>query len=137
VGDGQELKNGTNPLKADVLKIDQQKPITLEGIVFETNKYAIRPESEEILMKAYNTMNAYPTLVVEISGHTDDVGKDAANQTLSENRAKAVRQWLISKGVDGNRIRSVGYGEKQPKVPNTSPENRQINRRIDFRIISR
>jgi outer membrane protein OmpA-like peptidoglycan-associated protein len=137
VNDGLEVKNNTNPLKADVLKIEDNKPIVLEGITFETNKTTILPASEEILNKALNTMRAYPTLKVEISGHTDDVGKDAANQKLSEGRANSVRNWLIAKSVDGARIVPVGYGEKQPMVPNTSPENRQQNRRIEFKILSR
>ena len=137
VNDGQEVKNGTNPLKADVLKIEENKPIVLEGINFETNKAVILPSSEEILVKAYNTMKAYPTLKVEISGHTDDVCKDAANQKLSEARANSVRNWLVAKGVDGARLVPVGYGEKQPMVPNTSPENRFKNRRIEFKILSR
>jgi len=137
VNDGQEVKNNTNPLKKDVLKIEENKPIILEGINFETNKTVILPSSEETLIKAYNTLRAYPTLKVEISGHTDDVGKDAANQRLSEGRANSVRNWLIAKGIEGARLVPVGYGEKQPTVPNTSPENRSQNRRIEFKILSR
>lgn len=135
--DGLEVRNGTNPLKADVLNIDETGRIVLEGINFRTNKYEILPESEEILMKAYNTLRTNPTIKVEIGGHTDDVGKDKANQILSENRAKAVRTWLTQKGIDPGRVSMKGYGEMSPLVPNTSPENRAKNRRIEFTITSR
>jgi outer membrane protein OmpA-like peptidoglycan-associated protein len=137
VNDGQEVKNGTNPLKRDVLKVDENKPIVLKGVNFETNKSDILPTSEEILTMAYNTLKAYPTMKVEISGHTDDVGSDVKNQKLSENRANAVRNWLINKGIEPSRMTTVGYGKKQPMVPNTSPENRAQNRRIEFKIVSR
>ncbi|MDH7515592.1 MAG: DUF6089 family protein [Bacteroidota bacterium] len=136
VNDGKEIKTGTDPLKADVFKVETGAKIVLEGINFETNKATILPESEEILMRAYQTMRTNPTLRVEISGHTDDVGSDASNQKLSERRANAVRDWLVNKGIDGSRIQTKGYGEKQPTVPNTSPENRAKNRRIEFKIIS-
>jgi outer membrane protein OmpA-like peptidoglycan-associated protein len=135
--DGTEVKNGTDPLKADVLKIEEGGRIVLEGINFETNKAVILPESEEILMKAYQTLRTNPTLKVEIGGHTDDVGSDAPNQKLSERRAKSVVDWLVKKGIDAGRLAAKGYGEKQPMVPNTSVENRAKNRRIEFKIISK
>ncbi len=136
VNDGKEVRDGTDPLKADVLKVEQGGRIVLEGINFETNKADILPESEEILMRAYQTMRTNPTLKVEIGGHTDDVGRDAANQKLSERRANSVRNWLVQKGVDGARITTRGYGETQPMVPNDSAENRARNRRIEFKVVS-
>ncbi|MBL0174768.1 MAG: OmpA family protein [Ignavibacteria bacterium] len=135
--DGTEVKNGTDPLKADVLRMDEGGRIVLEGINFETNKAVILPESEEILQKAYNTLRTNPTLKVEIGGHTDDVGNDAANQKLSDRRAKAVVDYLSKKGIDAGRMAPKGYGEKQPLVPNTSVETRAKNRRIEFKIISK
>lgn len=135
VNDGREVKNGTDPLKADVLKVTESGNIVLEGITFETNKAIIRPESEETLIKAYNTLKAYPEIKVEIQGHTDDVGKDAANQKLSDARAKSVMQWLIAKGVSASRMTAKGLGEMQPRVPNTSAENRAMNRRIEFKLV--
>lgn len=136
VDDGKEVKNGTDPLKADVLKVTAGKNIILEGITFETNKAIIRPESEEILTKAFNTLKSYPEINVEIQGHTDDVGKDAANMTLSNNRAKAVVDWLIAKGIAASRLTAKGYGETLPRAPNTTPENRATNRRIEFRVVN-
>ncbi len=133
--DGTEVRNGTDPLRADVLRLEEGKKIALEGINFRTNRADILPESEEILMKAYNTMRTNPDIRVEIAGHTDDVGKDQANMTLSDRRANAVRQWLIDKGIAANRIVAKGYGETQHIVPNDSDENRAKNRRIEFSVI--
>jgi len=135
VNDGKEVENGTDPLVADILKVTESGNIVLEGITFETNKSEIRPESEPILQKALNTLKAYKDLKVEIQGHTDDVGSASANQRLSEARARAVRTWLIDRGIDPDRLTAAGYGESEPRVPNTSPENRAKNRRIEFRII--
>lgn len=135
VNDGLEVKNGTDPLKADVLRVEEGKNIVLEGINFETNRSTILPESEEILIKAYNTLRTNPELRVEIGGHTDDVGRDAANQKLSEARANSVKTWLVNRGIAAERMTTKGYGETTPRVPNTSPENRFQNRRIEFRIL--
>lgn len=135
VNDGREVKNGTDPLKADVLKVTETGNIVLEGITFETNKAIIRPESEETLIKAFNTLKAYPEIKVEIQGHTDDVGKDAANQKLSDARANSVMQWLLAKGTSASRMTAKGFGETQPRVPNTSAENRSLNRRIEFKVV--
>ncbi len=68
---------------------------------------------------------------VEISGHTDTVGKAKTNKTLSLKRAQACRDYLISKGIDGSRITAVGYGGERPTAPNDTEENRQKNRRIE------
>jgi outer membrane protein OmpA-like peptidoglycan-associated protein len=82
-------------------------------------------------------MNDYPTLFVEISGHTDTDGKDDYNLKLSENRAKSVVDYLISKGVDPKRLSYKGYGETRPIAPNNTAEGKSKNRRIEFRINSR
>ena len=73
---------------------------------------------------------------VEISGHTDNVGKAAANQKLSENRAKAVKNYLVQKSIAPERILTVGYGSQRPIAPNTTTEGKQKNRRVEFRIIN-
>ncbi|NOY06768.1 MAG: OmpA family protein, partial [Chlorobi bacterium] len=135
VNDNVEIENGTDPLVADVLKITESGNIVLEGITFEANKSKIRPESEEVLQRALNTLKTYENIKVEIRGHTDDVGSASANQRLSEARARAVRAWLIDHGIDPDRLTYAGYGESQPRVPNTSPENRAKNRRIEFHIL--
>jgi len=135
VDDGIEIRRETNPLdpEDDVVKVGV--PIILEGITFATGKAEVTPESEETLQKALRTLTTYPEIQVEISGHTDDVGSNSSNQKLSQLRAEAVRTWLINHGIDIGRLTAVGYGEEQPIVPNDSPENKQKNRRIEFKRV--
>ena len=135
VSDFTEIQRGTNPLdpEDDIVKINV--PIVLEGITFETGKSNITPESEIVLQGALKTLQTYPDNVVEISGHTDNVGSESSNMKLSQKRADAVRFWLISKGINPERIIAKGYGEDFPIVPNNSPENRRKNRRIEFKRI--
>ena len=138
VDDGTEVKNGTDPLKADVLKIEANTPIVMEKVNFDAGKFDILPSSLDALTKAYNTLKTHPEIKkVEIGGHTDNAGNANQNLTLSQKRAKAVKDWLVQKGIDGNRITTVGYGQTVPKVPNTSPENRFTNRRIEFKVLER
>jgi len=106
-------------------------PFVLTGIVFDTNKAYIRPESYPRLDILVEFMTHKKSARVEISGHTDNVGKPKANKTLSQNRAESCRKYVMSKGVDGSRIKAVGYGDEKPIVPNDSDENRQKNRRIE------
>jgi len=135
VSDKIEVDRGTNPLNPedDVVKMDV--PIVLEGITFETGKSDITPESEVVLQGALKTLTTYDDIIVEISGHTDDVGSAASNQALSQKRADAVRFWLINKGIEPDRIIAKGYGEEFPRVPNTTPDQRRMNRRIEFKRI--
>ena len=106
-------------------------PFVLTGINFDTGKATIRPETADRLDIVAEFMKHKKSAHVEISGHTDNVGKPKANKTLSEKRAQACRSYLISKGANGNHISAVGYGDERPVAPNTSDENRQKNRRIE------
>ncbi|RKY94040.1 MAG: OmpA family protein [Ignavibacteriae bacterium] len=135
VDDFTEVNRGTDPLdpEDDVVKMDV--PIVLEGITFETGKSDITPESAFILQGALKTLTTYKDIIVEISGHTDDVGSSSSNQSLSQKRADSVRFWLISQGVEPDRIIAKGYGEEYPRVPNNSPDNKRMNRRIEFKRI--
>ena len=128
VDDYTEVNRGTNPLNPDddVVKIDV--PIVLEGITFETGKSDITPESESVLQGALKTLQTYPDIIVEISGHTDNVGSNASNQSLSQRRADAVRSWLIIKGINPDRLIAKGYGEDQPRVSNDTADNKRMNR---------
>jgi len=135
VDDGKEVRDGTDPLVADVLAVEEGGNIVLEGITFETNSAIITRDSEPTLNMAYNTLRTNPQLRVEVQGHTDDVGSDIANQRLSESRANSVRDWLIQRGIDESRMTARGYGKTSPLVPNDSAENRAKNRRIQFRIL--
>jgi outer membrane protein OmpA-like peptidoglycan-associated protein len=135
IGDGTEVKRGTDPLDPsdDIVKLNV--PIVLEGITFATNKSDITPESDKILMDALKTLQMHPDIVVEISGHTDNVGSNAYNQKLSQRRADAVKAWLVAKGISADRITAVGYGEEHPRVSNDTEDNRRLNRRIEFKRI--
>lgn len=139
VDDGTEVKNKTNPLdptddfgKKTLGPQEIGMKIVLEGVVFETGKSTITPQSESILNQAYETLANYPTIEVLISGHTDNKGKHDKNVKLSLDRANAVKAWLVSKGIAASRITTAGYGPDQPIAPNDTPENMQKNRRIEF-----
>ena len=106
-------------------------PFVLTGITFATATAAIKSESEPKLEVVYEFMKLKKSARVEISGHTDNVGKPKANKILSQKRAEACRSYLIAKGIDGSRIIAIGHGAEKPVVPNDSDENRQTNRRIE------
>ncbi|OGU80067.1 MAG: hypothetical protein A2W11_11345 [Ignavibacteria bacterium RBG_16_35_7] len=135
VDDYTEVKRGTDPLNADDDVVKVGVPIVLEGITFAFNKSDITPESDQVLMGALKTLQTYPDIFVEISGHTDNVGSNAYNQKLSQRRAEAVKGWLVAKGISADRITAVGYGEESPRVANDTEDNRRLNRRIEFKRI--
>lgn len=114
--------------------IQEGKEFVLNNIFFESGSYELKVTSESELLRLVKYMEQLPDLLLEIGGHTDDVGSDTANQTLSENRAKAVHDFLISKGVDASRLSYKGYGESKPLVANDSDANRAINRRTAFKV---
>jgi outer membrane protein OmpA-like peptidoglycan-associated protein len=109
--------------------------VILKNIFFETNSFDLKPESTIELNKVLQFMNENFNLKIEISGHTDNVGGDALNQKLSENRAKAVVDYLTSKGISSLRMISKGYGKTQPIATNNTEEGRALNRRTEFKII--
>jgi len=115
--------------------IKEGQSVVLRNIFFETNSFELKEESNAELQTMLELMQKNPTLRIEISGHTDNVGKDDYNMTLSENRAKSVRQWLIDKGINTQRIVAKGYGKTKPIADNSTEEGRQQNRRTEFKII--
>lgn len=119
-------------MEIDVIEVG--KAFTIDDILYDTDSYVLSEDSKFILDQFVKFLNENPTVTVTIQGHTDDVGDNARNKTLSENRAKAAMDYLISKGISATRLKSEGYGESKPKVPNTSAENRAQNRRTDFLI---
>ena len=134
IKDGVEVRNGADPLDADddILNISVGEKLVLRNIEFVTGKSDITPKSEKILNNALRAMQKMPDMKFEIVGHTDDVGDDDANMKLSQDRAAAVKQWLVSRGIDGGRLSTRGAGETEPMVPNTNDTNRQRNRRVVF-----
>ena len=110
--------------------------IVLKNIFFETAKYNLKKSSKTELDKLIQFLKANPKAVIEISGHTDNVGKPSDNITLSENRAKAVLEYLVQSEIPENRLKAVGYGDQQPIADNSTKEGRAQNRRTEFKIIS-
>jgi outer membrane protein OmpA-like peptidoglycan-associated protein len=103
----------------------------LDGVNFDTNKATIRPESFERLDGVVEFLLHKRSARIEVSGHTDNVGNAKANKTLSERRARACRDYFVSKGVEAERVEAVGYGAERPIAPNDTEEGRQKNRRIE------
>lgn len=116
-------------------KIEVGKKIVLNNVFFDSREATLRPESIDELNKVYQFMIDNPSLRIEFSGHTDNIGSDAYNQDLSDRRATSVVNYLIEKGVESSRMTHVGYGEKQPIDTNETPEGRQNNRRTELKII--
>ena len=110
---------------------DYPKSLVLENVEFATGKATLVGDSQSRLDVIVEYMTHKKSVQIEISGHTDNVGDKKANKALSQKRADAVRDYLVSKGIDGARIKAVGYGDAKPAAPNTTPEGRQKNRRIE------
>lgn len=108
--------------------------IVLNNIFFEVDKFDLAPKSQTELDKIARFLLENPTIKVEISGHTDDTGTASHNQTLSLKRAQAVVQYLTSHGISAARLAQIGYGSSRPIRPNDTEENKQANRRIEFRV---
>ncbi|MFI5280016.1 MAG: OmpA family protein [Gemmatimonadales bacterium] len=107
--------------------------VATQGILFDTGSDRIRGESTPTLNEIVQMLTDHPDLRLTIEGHTDNVGAAAANQTLSEARAAAVKAYLVTTGrVDAGRLHAVGFGASHPAVPNTTAEGRQTNRRVEL-----
>jgi OmpA-OmpF porin, OOP family len=103
-------------------------------ILFETDKFVIRPQYFKDLDDLVLYLNASKATFVDILGHTDSEGEDDKNLILSKNRVNAVVQYLVSKGISSNRIKGTGFGETLPVATNNTPEGKTLNRRIEFLI---
>jgi outer membrane protein OmpA-like peptidoglycan-associated protein len=115
----------------DVLSAEGR--FTARGIQFEVNSASIRPESGEILAEIGAMMQEHPELELSIEGHTDSDGDDDYNRTLSEQRARAVVDYLVANfGIDGSRLEANGFGEAAPVASNGTPEGKQENRRVEL-----
>lgn len=112
--------------------------IELKNIFFDVNKWDLKAESKAELQKIITFLKANPTLKVEFSGHTDNSGDKVFNKTLSNNRAKAIYDYVIEKGpIPAANLSYKGYGDTKPKAPNDSPENKAKNRRTELKVLSK
>ncbi len=115
--------------------------VVMDNIYFEFNKSILLDESHAAIdNQILSMLNKYPTMVIEIGGHTDSQGKDDYNMKLSQARAESVKKYLIEKGIAAERMEAKGYGETKPVAPNTlngkdNPEGRKKNRRTEFRVL--
>ena len=108
--------------------------IVLKNIFFDTDKFDLKSESTVELQKLIDLLTINPKLKIEISGHTDNQGAKTYNQTLSQNRAKSVYDYLISKGIPASRLSYKGYGDTIPIADNNTEEGRRLNRRTEFKV---
>ncbi len=115
--------------------VEKGSSVVLKNIFFETAKWDLLEKSATELGSLVKFLTNNANLKIEISGHTDDVGANDTNQTLSEKRAQTVVDYLIKAGIDKSRIIAKGYGETAPKIANTNDANRAQNRRIEFKIL--
>ncbi|HSZ24396.1 MAG TPA: OmpA family protein [Cytophagaceae bacterium] len=126
-----------NPVALDIYldPIKQGASVVLNNIFFANNSYELEDKSTAELDKIISFLSVNPSIMIELGGHTDDVGSDAANLELSQKRAKSVYDYLVSAGVVPAKLRYKGYGETHPISPNTTEENRAKNRRIEFKVL--
>lgn len=106
----------------------------MQAVQFETEKATLKEESFPVLDQIVDIMEQYPDYSLRISGHTDSLGDDEFNRTLSEERAKACYQYIVSKGVQPSRLSYTGYGEERPIADNESSRGRRLNRRVEFEL---
>ncbi|MBE2279115.1 MAG: OmpA family protein [Ignavibacteriaceae bacterium] len=109
----------------------------LSGVNFDFASANLRPESYPILNNAAQVLMSNPSMRVEIQGHTDNIGTDATNRTLSQNRADAVKSYLVGRGIESNRMTTLGLGFSVPIASNATAEGRAMNRRVEFKVISK
>jgi outer membrane protein OmpA-like peptidoglycan-associated protein len=110
-------------------------PLVLEGVNFKSGTAVLLPASDQILDNVAKALIAHPEVKVEISGHTDADGKDSYNMKLSQQRANAVKNYLVKKGVPAARLVAKGYGELHPIADNKTPEGKAKNRRVELKRI--
>ncbi len=117
------------------IKIDPPKEFVLDNVYFDSGKSTLKPNSYKALNDLVEILKIKNTMVVEIQGHTDDVGKEEENLKLSQERAGEVRKYLISKGIEENRVSAKGYGQTMPIADNANDAGKSKNRRTSLKVI--
>lgn len=117
-------------------KIEVGTKVVLNNIYFETGKAVLRPESFDALDQVFRFLENNPDMKLEISGHTDNTGSLRINQKLSAARAKSVVDYVVGRGIPEGMLVYEGYADSQPVAPNDTPEGREQNRRVEFKVLS-
>ncbi len=130
LGKGQEYSE--NVL---TITIYESKSFTLDNVYFDSGKSSLKPESNTELNELYEYLSLKKEVNIQISGHTDNVGNDNSNLLLSENRAIAVKSFLVAKGIASHRIQTKAFGESSPIATNDTEEGRATNRRIEVLVL--
>src|SRR5207237_207362 len=110
------------------------KNYVFEDVYFDFDRYSLRPEATRILDEAIAAMRETPTLRLEIEGHTCNIGTAEYNLALGDRRANSVKDYLVSRGISADRLRTVSYGEERPKYDNAREETRRLNRRAALTV---
>ena len=118
-----------------LVKAEKGAKVVLSNIFFDFNKSTLRPSSYKSLNTLLSTLKRYPNMVMEISGHTDNVGTAKYNQKLSDSRSKVVKDYLVRNGIESSRLAAVGKSFREPIATNDTNEGRQLNRRTEIKII--
>lgn len=124
---------------AEVERVGEGINVTFDessGVYFDTEKYNINSKSQETLNKLADIFREYPNSNILVEGHTDNTGSESYNLTLSKNRAQAVTNYLLAKGLSSERFDTKWYGELQPKYDNSTAEGRAKNRRVELAIVA-
>jgi outer membrane protein OmpA-like peptidoglycan-associated protein len=131
------IKAGYKEIHKDLylVPIEIGQIVRLNNVFFDFDKSDLRPESFVELDRVVKLLKENPAIVIEMSAHTDSYGSDDYNMKLSDNRARSCMEYILSKGISSDRITSKGYGETKPIAPNDTDENRQLNRRVEFKIL--
>lgn len=132
----KKLREKTAGTGVDVIRDGDNLILDLPSdVTFPVNSYTVQPQFQQTLATVAETLKEYEKTYIDVLGHTDSTGSDAYNQTLSENRAKAVANVLMGNGVQQARIATKGYGESQPKASNADAAGRAANRRVEIRLV--
>ena len=134
----KELEEQTAGTGVDVSETDGGEAILVnlpDGVTFSTGSYTISPGFRDLLDRVAGILRQYPNSLIDVYGHTDTTGSATTNQRLSEQRAQAVANYLISQGVSSSRVRWMGFGETRLKVSTGDNVNEPLNRRVEIKIV--
>ncbi|MCC7465941.1 MAG: OmpA family protein, partial [Saprospiraceae bacterium] len=131
-----EFETGKRAMPELTRAIQQGQTIPMRLLTFATDSASLRPAVYTYLDELYDFLVENPKVTIEVGGHTNNQPTDEFADYLSTARARAVASYLIDKGIDAGRVQYKGYGKKQPLVPNTTPEGRRTNQRVEIKILS-